>query len=61
MKANTETLYGVVIDMHWPREDRGVPAYFDGWYLSRADAEGALAHFAAKSPGAHAQLVTTES
>jgi hypothetical protein len=53
-------LYGVVIDVRLPREDQGVPAFFDGWYLARSDAEGALAYFAAKSPGAHARLVTAE-
>ena len=50
-------LYGVLVDPHLPRQDRGVPAFFDGWYRHRSDAEGALKHFAAQSPGAIANLV----
>jgi hypothetical protein len=49
--------YGVVIDFHAIREDRGVPGYFDGWYATRALAEEALRHFASRSPGARAHLV----
>jgi hypothetical protein len=49
--------YGVVIDPHLPREDRGVPAFFDGWYDTRAGADGAAEYFAAKSPGANVCVV----
>jgi hypothetical protein len=39
------------------REHRGVPAFFDGWYTDRSQAEQALKHFAALSPGANVHLV----
>jgi hypothetical protein len=50
-------IYGVVIDPHLPRGDRGVPAFFDGWYDTRAAAEAAVKYFAAKSPGANVCVV----
>jgi hypothetical protein len=50
-------IYGIVVDPHLPRQDRGVPAYFDGWYDNVDAAREALRHFKAQSPGAHAYLV----
>lgn len=49
--------YGVVIDPHLPRQDRGVPAFFDGWYDTRAAAEEAAGYFATRSPGANVCVV----
>jgi hypothetical protein len=50
--------YGVVIDPHLPRGDRGVPAFFDGWYDTHAAAAEAAGYFAAKSPGANVLVVS---
>jgi hypothetical protein len=46
-------LYGVVIDCGKSREDRGVPAYFDGWYDTRAAADQAAIILQQRSPGAY--------
>jgi hypothetical protein len=53
----SEMVYGVVIDYHAPREDRGVPTFWDGWYSNRSDAEEALEHWKRRSPGARIHLV----
>jgi hypothetical protein len=34
--------YGVLVDLHRPRQDGGVPCLWDGWYQDRADALEAL-------------------
>lgn len=52
-----EKLYGVVIDPRLPRQDCGVPAFFDGWYDTRRGAEEAAEYFATKSPGANVCVV----
>jgi hypothetical protein len=51
------TVYGVIIDMHLPRQDRGIPTFFDGWYANREDAEEMAEYFKAKSPNALVHLV----
>jgi hypothetical protein len=49
--------YGVVIDVHYPRQDKGIPSYFDGWYDTRLAAENALEYIASQLPGAYVHLV----
>jgi hypothetical protein len=57
MNPTLPRAYGIVVDYHAPREDAGVPAFWDGWYSDRSLAEAALAYWKAKWPRAHVNLV----
>lgn len=49
--------YGVLVDMDFPREDGGVPVYWDGWYDDENLARQALAIMGEKYPGFEPVLV----
>jgi hypothetical protein len=49
--------YGVVTDLHAPRQDGGAPVLWDGWYANRQDAVDAQIRLEAQYPGAAVHLV----
>jgi hypothetical protein len=58
-EANSTAIggYGIVVDGHRPRQDGGVPVYWDGWYAEERYAIAALALARQKFPHAHIYLV----
>jgi hypothetical protein len=49
--------FGVLIDLHQPRQDGGAPALWDGWYSNRQLALEALALVRRRYPDADVCLV----
>jgi hypothetical protein len=54
---NNPPCYGVVVDFHAPRQDGGVPTFWDGWYSDRVYALEALKIARQKHPSAFVHLV----